>query len=271
MASYRLLRVASRIKFLVGSIIQRELSDPRIGLVTVLKVEVTPDLKEASVYVSIFGGSGDRSKTIHALEDARGFVQREVGRNIHTKSTPRLKFIVDESQDRVSRLEALMAGTIKDEEDVMANKPAKKDGKSGKEPESTAQKSSKKPSKPEKKGPEKARKDPAPNENTAEGLEIRSSRAAKPAPGAKKSKKTPGASDEGGAVRPKRFPKEDLEDEEKGFQDEFAVKAAPEEGEDGFEDEEDEIEDEEDEIEDEEDEFEDEEEEEEEEERELGY
>ena len=86
---------------MVGSIIQREISDPRLGLVTVLKVEPTADLKEARVYISIFGKPGDRSKTLHALEDARGYIQKELGKNLETRYTPRLSFILDESQDKV--------------------------------------------------------------------------------------------------------------------------------------------------------------------------
>jgi len=91
--------------------------DPRIGLVTVLKVEPTPDLKEARVYISIFGKPGDRSKSIRALEDARGFIQKEVGKNLETRNTPRLKFIMDESQDRVSRIEALMVEAREEQKD----------------------------------------------------------------------------------------------------------------------------------------------------------
>lgn len=114
---YRLQRIASRIKFLVSTVIQREMRDPRIGLVTVLKVEPTPDLKEARVYISIFGKPGDRSKSIRALEDARGFIQKEVGKNLETRNTPRLKFIIDESQDRVSRIEALMVEAREEQKD----------------------------------------------------------------------------------------------------------------------------------------------------------
>jgi ribosome-binding factor A len=158
-ASYRLQRIASRIKFLVGTILQREISDPRVGLVTVLKVEVTDDLKEASVHVSIFGKQGERSRTVRALEDARGFVQREVGRNLETRSTPRLRFLVDDSQDKVSRIEALVVEAKENSEGDMAKKPVKKDEKSAKDEKTS--RSARKPSKPEKKGADRSSRAPA--------------------------------------------------------------------------------------------------------------
>ena len=129
MVSHFLPRMASRIKFLVSTIIQREMRDPRVGLVTVLRVEPTGDLKEARVYVSIFGKPGDQSKGLRALEDARGFIQRELGKGLQTRSTPRLKFVLDECVDKVSRIEALMVEAKENREDVMAKKPTKKGDK----------------------------------------------------------------------------------------------------------------------------------------------
>lgn len=124
----RLGRIANRIRFLVSEIIRRELQDPRIGFITVLAVEPTVDLKEAKVYVSVLGSRSDRSKAQHALESARGFIQRQVGRNLSTRNTPVLRFIFDDSQDKVSRIEALLRQTKSGDlrEETMAKKPPKK-------------------------------------------------------------------------------------------------------------------------------------------------
>ena len=130
MASYRLLRLASRIKFLVSTVIQREIQDPRMGMVTVLEVELTGDLKEAVIRISIFGKPGVQSRTIHALEDARGYIQKEVAKNLKTRNTPRLKFVLDEGQDKVSRIEALVEAAQEDQGVAMAKKSGKKDDKS---------------------------------------------------------------------------------------------------------------------------------------------
>ena len=106
--SRRIERVASRMKFIISQVIQRELQDPRRGLITVLGVEPTEDLKEAKVYVSVFGSAGDRSKAEHMLQGARGFIQREVGRNLETRNTPILRFVLDDSQDKVARIEEII-------------------------------------------------------------------------------------------------------------------------------------------------------------------
>jgi len=106
--SRRVQRLASRIKFIISQVIQRELKDPRLGLITVLGVEPTEDLKEARVYVSVFGSAADRSKAEHMLESARGFIQREVGKNLETRNTPVLRFVLDDSHDKVARIEKLI-------------------------------------------------------------------------------------------------------------------------------------------------------------------
>jgi ribosome-binding factor A len=162
---YRLPRVASRIKFLVSSIIQREIADPRVGLVTVLKVEPSLDLREAKVYISIFGPPGNRSRTQHALEDARGYIQKEVGKNLGTRNTPRLLFVLDESQDKVSRIEALVEQAKEEREVVMAKKPGKKDEKTQKSLGPKATRGGK-PPKPEK-GQDRHREDKAEGSKSA--------------------------------------------------------------------------------------------------------
>ena len=123
--SRRLQRIASRLKFLVSQVIQNELSDPRIGFVTVLEVEPTEDMKEAKVYLSFLGNQGERSKTEHALASARGFIQREVGKNLKTRNTPHLHFIFDDTRDKVARLEALIDETAQKDRESKMTKPSR--------------------------------------------------------------------------------------------------------------------------------------------------
>lgn len=108
MPSRKVSRIASRIQFLVASVLQRELSDPRIGFVTILRVEPTDDIREAKVYYSVFGDSAVKSRTCAAIEAAAGFIQREVGKNLETRTTPRLTFILDETQEKQARVENII-------------------------------------------------------------------------------------------------------------------------------------------------------------------
>ncbi len=103
------------MKFLVSHVIQQELHDPRVGFITVLGVEPTVDLREAKVRVSVLGSAAERSKAIHALEDARGYVQRRVGKNLEIRHTPVLRFqLVEPEADAVSRVEAILEKTRKE-------------------------------------------------------------------------------------------------------------------------------------------------------------
>ena len=123
--SRRVERVASRMKFLVSHIIQQDLDDPRLGIVTVLGVKPTEDLKEAKIYVSVLGARGDKSKARHALEDAKGFIQREVGKNLATRNTPTLHFVFEEESDqsKVARIESLIREANEEDHGVLQTKP----------------------------------------------------------------------------------------------------------------------------------------------------
>ena len=76
------------------------LGDPRIGIVTVTGVAVSPDLHEARVYVSVFGSEKKRKKALDALESARGVVQRQLSRELHMKRTPHVAFAYDPTVER---------------------------------------------------------------------------------------------------------------------------------------------------------------------------
>jgi len=105
---HRRSRVRARIRREASQIILQELKDPRVGFVTVVDAEVTEDLRHALVKVSVLGTPGVKSRTMHALADARGHVQSELGRRLGLRFTPILAFELDESADRISRIEKLI-------------------------------------------------------------------------------------------------------------------------------------------------------------------
>ena len=85
-----------------------ELKDPRIGMVTVTGVVVTPDLGEAVVYVSVLGNEKRRSATMTGLESARGVLQARINRELSLRKTPTLRFAYDESVERGVRMTKLI-------------------------------------------------------------------------------------------------------------------------------------------------------------------
>lgn len=91
-------KVAAQIRRLVSTVLQREVHDPRIdGLITVTKVEVTPDLKEARVYVSILKTHGSVTAVLHGLKSATRRIQNEVAEALPMRIAPHLSFHLDES------------------------------------------------------------------------------------------------------------------------------------------------------------------------------
>jgi ribosome-binding factor A len=96
-----------------------ELKDPRIGLVTITGVRVTPDLREATVYVSVLGGENKRRASIAGLQSAHGLLQARINEQLNLRRTPQLTFEYDESVERGVRMTALideLARELPDEE-----------------------------------------------------------------------------------------------------------------------------------------------------------
>ena len=85
-----------------------ELKDPRIGLVTVTGVDTTPDLRHATVYVSVLGSSRKRQATLVGLEAAHGLLQGRLARELRLKRTPQLAFEYDPSVERGVRMTRLI-------------------------------------------------------------------------------------------------------------------------------------------------------------------
>ncbi len=107
MATRRQVQVADEIQQIISYLIQRELKDPRIGFVTITRVEVTQDLKYARVFVSVMGSDEEQRATMVALNSARGFVRHEVATRMTTRTVPELQFRLDkglEYSDRINRL-----------------------------------------------------------------------------------------------------------------------------------------------------------------------
>jgi ribosome-binding factor A len=105
--SERMRRVNEAVRAVVADAISG-LKDPRIGMVTVTGVTVTPDLGEATVYVSVLGNARKRAATLAGLESARGVLQGRVGRELTLRRTPTLAFAYDDAVERGVRMTKLI-------------------------------------------------------------------------------------------------------------------------------------------------------------------
>ncbi|AGK53094.1 MAG: rbfA [Bacillus sp. (in: firmicutes)] len=106
--SLRANRVGEQMKKELGEIISRKIKDPRIGFVTVTDVEVSGDLQQAKVFISVLGDEKQRENTLKGLAKAKGFIRTEIGQRIRLRKTPEIIFEFDESIDYGNRIETLL-------------------------------------------------------------------------------------------------------------------------------------------------------------------
>lgn len=97
MATHRVERVAAQLRQEISAIIIRDLKDPRVGMATISEVKLSPDLRNATVKVSVVGEGEDRQHAIDGLEHAKGFIRHELGTRLsNLRFTPDLHFQLDE-------------------------------------------------------------------------------------------------------------------------------------------------------------------------------
>ncbi|KPB04405.1 MULTISPECIES: 30S ribosome-binding factor RbfA [Bacillaceae] len=101
-------RVGEQMKKELSDIIGRKIKDPRVGFVTVTDVQVTGDLQQAKVFISVLGDDEKRQDTLIGLAKAKGFIRSEIGRRIRLRKTPELFFEFDESIAYGNHIESLI-------------------------------------------------------------------------------------------------------------------------------------------------------------------
>ncbi len=104
-------RVAGQIRAELSDILQHELRDPRVGWVTVTRVEMSPDLCYAKVFVSVLGDEQTQAATFIGLERALRFIRSELGRRIRLRQVPEIHFKPDDSIAQSQRINELLKAT----------------------------------------------------------------------------------------------------------------------------------------------------------------
>lgn len=108
MSSYRRARISGELRDEIAKIVSRGLKDPRIGFVTVTRVEVSADLGHAKAFVSVLGDEKQKRESLAGLKQATGFVRREVGRRIRMRVLPEIQFVYDKGVDATDRVAQLL-------------------------------------------------------------------------------------------------------------------------------------------------------------------
>lgn len=107
--SYRRMdRVDELLKAEIARVIREDVADPRVGFVTLMDVETSPDLRHARVFVSVLGGEEREKEAIEALRRASGYMRSLVGEAVRLKYLPELRFEIDRTIKHAARIESLI-------------------------------------------------------------------------------------------------------------------------------------------------------------------
>jgi ribosome-binding factor A len=101
-------RLVDQIQSEVAEMLEGELRDPRIGFVTVTRVELSPDLRHARVLFSVLGDDEVRERTLAGLTSATGYVRRELTQRLRLRRAPEVTFVFDRGAEEAARIDALL-------------------------------------------------------------------------------------------------------------------------------------------------------------------
>jgi ribosome-binding factor A len=104
----RARKLADRIAQIVAEMLERRIKDPRLGFVTVTEARLTNDLREATVFYTVYGSAEDRAATAAARARATGGIRSQVGRQTGRRHTPSLTFVLDTVPENVQHIEDLV-------------------------------------------------------------------------------------------------------------------------------------------------------------------
>lgn len=116
----RVRRLADHIKVIVAELIEKRIKDPRMGFVTITDVRLTNDMREATVFYTVFGEDVDRESTAAALESAKGHLRTEVGRITGVRFAPSLAFVLDAVPENAAHIEDLLKVAAESDAQVQA-------------------------------------------------------------------------------------------------------------------------------------------------------
>jgi ribosome-binding factor A len=97
-----------RVREIVADVIEKQVKDPRLGMVTVTDARLPPDLREATVFYTVWGDDTQRTDTAAALESAKGVIRTAVGRGTGLKHTPSITFLHDALPDNARHIDELL-------------------------------------------------------------------------------------------------------------------------------------------------------------------
>lgn len=116
MASRRVERFNENLKREITALVRSEVRDPRVGMATVTAVESSADLSVARVYISVLGDEEEKEESLRGLRAAAPFIRTELGRRLHVRRVPELRFELDRSLDYAMKIDRLLDEALAERE-----------------------------------------------------------------------------------------------------------------------------------------------------------
>lgn len=113
-------RLEARILERAAYCVEFELRDPRAGMVTITRVELSSDLSSGKIFYSVLGTEAEKSKAAHMLDSAAGFIQRKVARVLEMRRIPHLRWVYDKSIEEAARMDDVISSAIERDQDIQA-------------------------------------------------------------------------------------------------------------------------------------------------------
>ena len=111
-------RVQEALRQEISRVVQNELKDPRLGFLTITKVELTRDLRHARVYFSVLGEMKDKHLALKGLNSAKGYIKNMIGERINLRFVPEVTFKIDESLEHTKEIYDLLDRIKREEGDI---------------------------------------------------------------------------------------------------------------------------------------------------------
>lgn len=116
MSGHRKERVGEAMRDVIAELLAREIKDPRVGMVTLTAVDVSPDLRHARVYFSCLGDEAERARSLAGMRSAAGFIKVQLARHLRLRYAPELTFLLDSSMEQADRMASLLKEIVPDDE-----------------------------------------------------------------------------------------------------------------------------------------------------------
>lgn len=116
-SNQRAARVGEEMREILARLLRDEVKDPRIGFVSLVKVEVSGDLRHAKVFVSVLGNDQQKKDSLKGLSSASGYLRSEVAQRLRLRYTPELHFVLDESIEHGQKIAQLLVQVQQDQKE----------------------------------------------------------------------------------------------------------------------------------------------------------